>query len=142
MGGSKSGGEEEDEENQKLAVLTITAPEGLELIAKRTHDYMTMKSIVLFLVVYSWPSYFHASGGGMTSGIIYGQIIGSFMMLVGEWRKNVNILGGKKCGNPPLYFFHGTLSLSLSLSLCSRCCHLVVRFDVLAFCDHSWYIVS
>ena len=96
MGGTKSGGEEEDEENQKLAVLTMTAPEGLELIAKRTHDYMTMKSIVLFLVVYSWPSYFHASGGGMTSGIIYGQIIGSFMMFVGEWRKNDKIYWVKK----------------------------------------------
>jgi len=74
--------EEDDDDNTKFMVLTMTAPEGLELIAKRTKDYMTTKSTILFLIVFSWSSLFHATGGGLTSNIIYGQITGSIMLLI------------------------------------------------------------
>tara|TARA_B110000090_G_C13024538_1_gene309368 strand:+ start:198 stop:548 length:351 start_codon:yes stop_codon:yes gene_type:complete len=46
-------------------------------------DYMTTRATVVFLIVFSWPSMFQACGGGMTSGILSGQIIGSFVMLAG-----------------------------------------------------------
>ena len=55
-----------EEENQPLIVLTMTAPEGLELIAKRTRDYMTTNTTCLFLLMFSWSSLFQACGGGMT----------------------------------------------------------------------------
>jgi hypothetical protein len=44
---------------------------------------MTTKATILFLIVISWPSYFHATGGGMTCKIVYGQVIGGLMMFVG-----------------------------------------------------------
>ena len=72
-----------EDEDIEQSVLTMTAPEGLELIAKRTKDYMTTRATVLFLIVFSWPSYFQACGGGMVSGVVYGQVIGGLMMFLG-----------------------------------------------------------
>ena len=42
-----------EEENQPLIVLTMTAPEGLELIAKRTcvkHLYLYKKKLSIYLI--------------------------------------------------------------------------------------------